>query len=88
MRKEAFEEWKKEADKAEYPVTFKFGEFKGNLKTEVQKEIQKTKKAQEHNIPIVINVDKLKLKIDRQGKIIEVEGDIKKYTVTGTVTKK
>lgn len=77
-----------EAEKAVYPVTFNFGEFNEKLKAEVQKEIQKTKKAQEHNIPIVINVDKLKLKVDRQGKIIEVEGDLKTITVTGTVTKK
>ena len=55
-------------DKAEYTVAFNFGEFNKKLKTEVQ---------QKHSIPIAINVDKVKLKVDRQGNIIEVEGDKK-----------
>ena len=62
-------------DKAEYPVTFNFGEFNRKRNAEVKAAIQKTEKDQKHNIPIKINVDKVKLTVDRQGKIIEVEGD-------------
>ena len=74
-------------EKIVYPVTFNFGEFHKKLDTEVKAAIEKTKYDEKHNIPITINVDKVKLTVDRKGNIIGVEGDMASISVTGTITK-
>lgn len=75
-------------DKAEYPVTFNFGEFNKKVSAEVKSAIQKTEEEQKHNIPIKIDVGKVKLIADRQGNLIGVEGDLAYVKVTGTITKR
>lgn len=65
---------KEAGEKAVYTVTFNFGEYYEKLKADVQKTTQ-TKGALGHNIPLAIYLNKVKLKVDRQGKIIEVEGE-------------
>ena len=75
-------------DKAEYPVTFNFEEFNRKINAEVKTAIQKTEEDQKHNIPIKINVDKVKLTVDRQGNLIGVEGGLACVKVTGTITKR
>lgn len=75
-------------DKAEYPVTFNFEEFNRKINAEVKAAIQKTEEDQKHNIPIKINVGKVKLTVDRQGNLIGAEGDLTCVKVTGTITKR
>ena len=75
-------------DKAEYPVTFNFGEFNKEINAEVKAAIQKTEEEQKHDIPIKIDVGKVKLTVDRQGNLIGVEGDLAYVKVTGTITKR
>lgn len=75
-------------DKAEYPVTFNFEQFNKKINAEVKAAIQKTDEDQKHNIPIKINVGKVKLIVDRQGNLIGVEGDLACVKATGTITKR
>ena len=74
-------------DKAEHPVTFNFGEFNKKVSAEVKAAIQ-SEEEQKHNIPIKIDVGKVKLIADRQGNLIGVEGDLAYVKVTGTITKR
>lgn len=74
-------------EKLVYPVTFNFEEFHKKLDTEVNAALEKTKYDEDHNIPITINVDKVKLTFNRQGKLISAEGDATSVRVTGTVEK-